>query len=125
MAKKLIILLLPIVFFCSISFSQQIRRFNPDTLITIHIDSAVNIKSHHLNVQDFIDAIVADTSFYQAFRNMKRYSFVAENRIYTYDKKNKIEGRIYRKLRHSNINGKHKMEYLAKRDSGSVYKKKW
>jgi len=105
------------------SKAQEIHRFNPDTLITIRIDSAVNIKSHRLNAQDFIDAVVADTSFYQAFRNMKRFGFTAENRIYTYDKKNKVDGKIYRKLVHSNVNGKHKMEYVAKRDSGNVYKK--
>jgi hypothetical protein len=105
------------------SRAQQYHRFNPDTLITIHIDSAVNIKSHQLNAQDFIDAIVADTSFYQAFRNMKRYSFTAENHIYTYDKKNRIDGRIYRKVKHTVVGRTHKTEYLAKRDSGNVYKK--
>jgi hypothetical protein len=105
------------------AFSQQVRRFNPDTVLTIVIDSAVNIRSHRLNAQDFIDAVLADTGFYKAFRNMKRYDFIAENRIYTYDKKNRVDGRIYRKLKHSEVNGKHKMEYIAKRDSGNVFKK--
>lgn len=106
--------------FCS--FAQQIKRFNPDTIRTIVIDSAINIHSHRLNAQDFIDAVLADTGFYMAFRNMKKYDFVAENRIYTYDKKNKVNGKIYRKLRHSDPNGKHKIEYIAKRDSGNLYK---
>lgn len=105
------------------AFSQQVRRFNPDTVLTIVIDSAVNIRSHRLNAQDFIDAVLADTGFYKAFRNMKRYDFIAENRIYTYDKKNRVDGRIYRKLKHSEVNGKHKMEYITKRDSGNVFKK--
>ncbi|WP_448701468.1 hypothetical protein ACFGVR_04655 [Mucilaginibacter sp. AW1-3] len=104
--------------------AQQIKRFNPDTLRTIVIDSnLVNIKSHKLNAQDFIDAMLADTGFYMAFRNMKKYAFDAENRIFTYDKKNKVDGRIYRKIHHSNAKGAHKMEYLAKRDSGAVFKK--
>ncbi|MCC8423324.1 hypothetical protein [Mucilaginibacter sp. UR6-11] len=104
--------------------AQQINRFNPDTLRTIVIDSnLVNIKSHRLNAQDFIDAMLADTGFYLAFRNMKNYAFDAENRVYTYDKKNKVAGKIYRKIHHSNIRGVHKMEFLAKRDSGEVYKK--
>jgi hypothetical protein len=117
----------PIVFLIfltisSVSFAQQIKRFNPDSIRTIVIDSAINIRSHHLNAQDFIDAVVADTGFYKAFENMKKYDFIAENRIYTYDKKNKVDGKIYRKIRHSNIDGHHKMEYLAKRDSGNLYK---
>ena len=116
-----------LIAFCFLLFAfslkaQQIRRFNPDTIRTIVIDSPVNIRSHHLNAQDFVDAVLADTGFYKAFQNMKRYAFIAENRIYTYDKNNKVDGKIYRKLKHSSIAGKHKMEYLAKQDSGRLYK---
>ena len=108
----------------SSSQAQQTPRFNPDTTLTIVIDSqVVNIRSHKLNEQDFIDAVVADTSFYKAFRDMKRYSFLAENHIYTYDKKNKIEGEIYRKVRHTMTGSKHKTEYLVKQDKGKIYKK--
>ena len=106
------------------SEAQQIPRFNPDTIRTIVIDSAVvNIRSHKLNAQDFIDAVLADTSFYKAFKNMKRYSFIAENRIFTYDKKNRVNGKIYRKIQHTNNGNQHKVEYLTKRDSGAVLKK--
>jgi len=103
--------------------AQQINRFNPDTIRTIVIDSLVDIRSHKLNAQDFIDAVLADTGFYKAFQNMKKFGFTAENRIFTYDNKNKINGRIYRKILHSNAAGKHKIEYVAKKDSGDVYKK--
>lgn len=105
------------------SKAQQNHRFNPDTIITVVIDSDINIHSHRLNAQDFIDAVLADTGFYQAFRSMKKYSFIAENYIYTYDKRNRIDGKIYRKLKHTNIGTKHSIQYLAKRDSGNVYKK--
>lgn len=105
------------------SYSQQIPRFNPDTIRTIVIDSPVNIRSHKLRAQDFIDAVMQDTSFYKAFQNMKRYAFTAENRIYTYNKKNKVEGKVYRRLQHSNVAGAHKIEYTAKSDSGTVFKK--
>jgi hypothetical protein len=104
------------------STAQQIKRFNPDTIRTIVIDSAINIHSHRLNAQDFIDAVLADTDFYEAFHNMKKYDFIAENRIYTYNKKNRVDGKIYRKIKHSNTVGKRKIEYLAKQDSGALYK---
>jgi len=120
--KKNILLAFCFWLFAFSSQAQQIRRFNPDSIRTIVIDSAVNIRSHHLNAQDFIDAVLADTGFYQAFRNLKKYDFIAENRIYTYNKKNKVDGRIYRKIRHSAINGKHKMEFLMKQDTGKIYK---
>lgn len=54
---------------------------------------------------------------------MKSYAFTAENRIYTFDKKNKVDGKVYRRLLHSNNAGKHHIEYTAKRDSGNVFKK--
>lgn len=105
------------------SFPQQIQRYNPDTIRTIVIDSPVNIRSHRLRAQDFIDAVLADTSFYKAFQNMKRYSFTAENRIFTYNNKNKVDGKIYRKIKHNLINNAPKTEYLASQDSGTVFKK--
>lgn len=103
-------------------FAQEIPRFNPDTLKTIQLDSNVNIVAQKLSVETFIRAITTDTSFYAAFRKMKKYSFIAENRIYTYDKKNKVNGKIYRKIKHSN-SGPVRMEYLVKQDTGKVFKK--
>jgi hypothetical protein len=102
-------------------FAQQIPRFNPDTIKTITLDSNVNIVAQKLSVETFIKAVTTDTTFYAAFRKMKKYGFIAENRIYTYDKKNKVNGRIYRKIRHT-VNPV-KMEYLVKQDTGKVFKK--
>ncbi|WP_316798783.1 hypothetical protein [Pedobacter frigidisoli] len=103
-------------------YAQEIPRFNPDTIKTITLDSTVSIKAERLNIETFINRIVNDTSFYESFRDMKRYSFIAENRIYSYDKKNKVDGKIYRKIKHNNA-GQYKMEYLAKEESGNLYKK--
>ena len=119
--KKLIFFLALSCFFTQVK-SQQIPRFNPDTIKTITLDSVVNIKSKKFSIETFIDAIINDTTFYEAFRNMKKYSFTAENRVFTYDKKNEVNGKVYRKIRHNN-DGPYKMEYLVKEDNGKVYKK--
>ena len=104
-------------------FTQQIDRFNPDTVKTIELDpNAINIVAEKLSIETFIRAITTDTTFYQSFRKMKLYNFIAENRVYTYDKKNKVNGKIYRKIKHSN-SGPVKMEYLVKQDTGKVFKK--
>ncbi|MBB6502659.1 hypothetical protein [Pedobacter cryoconitis] len=117
------VLLAAVLVLCgAVGFAQQIPRFNPDTIKTIQLDSNVNIVAQKLNVETFIRAITTDTTFYAAFRKMKKYSFIAENRIYTYDKKNKVNGKIYRKIRHHN-SGPVKMEYLVKQDTGKVFKK--
>lgn len=119
--KKIILSLALFLFFLNTN-AQEIQRFNPDTIKTIVIDSPIVIKGQRLNVEQFINAVINDTSFYMAFRKMKKYSFIAENRVFTYDKKNKVDGKIYRKIRHNN-DGPYKMEYLVKEDNGKVYKK--
>ncbi len=86
-------------------------------------DAVVKTGKAGLDVEDFIHEIVTDTSFYQAFRNMKKYSFIAENRVYTYDKKNEVNGKIYRKILHSNSDAGHNMKFLEKEDSGDLFKK--
>lgn len=122
MSMKKILLAAFIAFSALTGSGQEIQRFNPDTVKTIQLDSAVNIVAQKFGVETFINAIITDNSFYQAFRNMKKYGFIAENRIYTYDKKNKVDGRIYRKIKHHS-DGPVKMEYLVKQDTGKVYKK--
>jgi hypothetical protein len=117
--------LFPLTFFLLFSsflYSQEIQRYNPDSLKTIQLDSSVNITAQKLSVETFIRAITTDTSFYKAFRNMKKFGFTAEQRIYTYDKKNKVDGRIYRVIKHHSA-GPKKIEYLVKQDTGKVFKK--
>jgi len=118
--KKILLLTLFLPFF-STGFAQEINRFNPDTIKTITLDTTVNITARRLSVETFIDAVTTDTSFYRAFQQMKRFGFVAENRIYTYDKKNKVNGSIYRKIKHNQKAPK--MVYLAKEDKGKIFKK--
>jgi hypothetical protein len=106
------------------SFGQAIPRFNPDTVLTMKMDkdAVVKVGKAGLNVEDFIQEILNDTSFYQAFRNMKKYTFFAENRVYTYDKNDKVKGKVYRKIKHNN-DGPYKMEFLEKQDSGDLLKR--
>jgi len=117
--KKLTLFLSLIV---SMAQAQEFKRFNPDTVLTVQLDSAVSVVAERINVQMFINKVTSDTSFYEAFRNMKRYSFTAENRVFTFDKKNRTEGKIYRKIFHNNA-GKYRQEILAKQDSGKLLKK--
>ena len=118
---KRLYFILSLISIYSFSFAQQIPRFNPDTVLTVTIDSAITVTSTRLTVESFINEIINDTSFYEAFRNMKRYTFTAENRVFTYDKKNAVEGNIYRKIYHNN-DGPYKMQFLEKKDEGKVYK---
>jgi hypothetical protein len=118
--KKILIVL---CFLClsNIALAQRIKRFNPDTVLTV-LSEPVNISSTRLSIETFIDQILRDTSFYQAFRDMKKFSFIAENRVYTYSKSDQVDSKLFRRIFHNN-NGPYKMETLAKQDSGKLYKK--
>ena len=119
---KKIFFILSLLSICSLGLAQKIPRFNPDTVLTVTIDSAITITSTRLTAETFINEIINDTSFYAAFRNMRKYSFTAENRIFTYNKENSVEGKIYRRVYHNNT-GPYKMEILQKKDDGNVYRR--
>ncbi len=115
----ILVFLLPII-----SKSQAINRYNPDTVLTVVIDKDfVKTAKAGLYVEDFINQIINDSSFYQAFRHMKQYAFTAENTVFTYNTQNKITGKVYRKIRHSNDKKGHKIAYLAKETTGKLYKR--
>lgn len=105
------------------AFSQNSPRFNPDTVLTVEIDTGfvVVFGKAGLDIEDFIREIVTDTSFYEAFRKMSNYRFNAENRIFTYNKKDKVTGSIYRKLQHFPT-GTH-LKILDEKISGDLYKR--
>lgn len=119
-----------LIVLCTLSFSyintfaQAINRYNPDTMLTVVLDKDV-IKTARagLYVEDFINQIIKDSSFYDAFKNMKKYAFTAENTVVTYDSNNKVKGKIYRKIRHLNDKKGHKMITLANITSGELYKR--
>lgn len=117
-----LLLLIP---YLLIGQSKKGIRFNPDTVLNLQIDSVIVIKKAKsgLSAEDFIREMLQDTSFYEAFHNMKMYSFLAENSIYTFNKKDKLIGKVYRKVQHSNKNNVYKASTLSKLDTGKVYKR--
>ena len=104
-------------------FGQTVPRFNPDTVLTFEMekDAVVKVGKAGLDIEDFIHQIVTDTSFYEAFRKMKKYHFTAENSIYTYNKKDKVTGSLYRKLQHSPT-GNH-LKIIEEKTNGDLYKR--
>lgn len=123
---KRTILFLSILFFLSDvpSYAQSKRQPFADTLKSVTIDSVLVITAKRgLDITDFISVMLADTGFYQAFKNMKRFSFVAENSIRIFNDNQTIRGKIFRKIYHNNTGPKYKQEILSSADSGKVYKR--
>jgi hypothetical protein len=66
-------------------------------LKTIYLDSitVVAVKGG-FNVSDFIDLVKNDTSFYQAFKNLRSYPHKASGQLVVYDTKKKEKATLYR-----------------------------
>jgi hypothetical protein len=72
---KKLYLLLGLLSVCSVGLAQKIPRFNPDTVLTVTIDSAITITSTRLTAETFINEIINDTSFYAAFQKHEEVQF--------------------------------------------------
>ncbi|MFT6849704.1 MAG: hypothetical protein ACJATA_000502 [Sphingobacteriales bacterium] len=89
---------------------------------SVVLDSLV-ITANPLMAEDFIREIEKDTLFYRAFADLKFYEYLAENKIYTYDKKGRKDAFIYRKVDHVIRDSVHISNVLLTKDSGDVFKR--
>lgn len=105
-------------------FAQNTRPFFSDTLRSVTIDSNLTITAKRgLDMSDFVDVMINDTAFYQAFKNLRKFSFTANNVIKTYADDAKIQGKIIRKIKHDNSSPNYKQTAILKLDSGKVFKR--
>ena len=122
--KKAKLILLAFVFLTSTTIAQTKRPFFSDTLRTVTIDSALTVTAKRgLSMDDFVEVMMKDTAFYQAFHDLRKYSFEANNLIKTYDEDDRILAKIIRKVSHDNSTPKYKQTQLLKIDSGKVFKR--
>lgn len=121
---KALLYILSLLLVTSTVSAQTNRPFFSDTLRTVTIDSALTVTAKRgLSMNDFVEVMINDTAFYQAFRDLRKYSFVASNTIKTYNEDNKISAKIIRKISHDNSTRNYKQTALLKIDSGKVFKR--
>ena len=91
----------------------------------ILLDSiVVSASRSSLNIQDFVDMVRNDESFYTAFNNIRTLSYSANNQIKMYDKKDKIRAE-YSSLTKQYFDGKCRtMKTEKEQVSGDYFKKK-
>ena len=103
--------------------AQSKKQLFSDTLRSVNIDSAMAITAKRgLSINDFTTVMLQDTLFYEAFKALKHYTFIAENKIKSYDEAQKQTGKIYRKIKHVNDGFRYHQELIEKKDSGRVLK---
>jgi hypothetical protein len=104
--------------------AQNKRSVFSDTLKSVTIDSNLTITAKRgLSMNDFVQVMLNDTAFYEAFRNLRKFSFVATNKIETFNDDNLSTAKIYRKINHDNSTRNYKQTILSASDSGKIFKR--
>ena len=105
-------------------FAQNKRIVFSDTLKSVTIDSNLTITAKRgLSMNDFVQVMLNDTAFYEAFRNLRKFSFNATNKIETFNNDNLSTAKIYRKINHDNSTRNYKQTVLSAIDSGKIFKR--
>jgi len=92
----------------------------------IYIDDVViSASKNGFNIEDFINRIKTDTTFYKAFRSMHLATYNAENDIKVYEKKsNKVKASLQSETKQIYRNGCRTMNVLEEHVTGDFYDKK-
>jgi len=91
----------------------------------ILLDSiVVSASRNSLDVEDFVDMVRSDESFYKAFNNIRRLSYSADNQITMFGKKGKSKA-AYQSLTKQNYDGQCRTMEIVREDvKGNFFKKK-
>jgi hypothetical protein len=91
----------------------------------ILLDSIVVTASRNsLDIQDFVDMVRNDESFYTAFSNLRTHSYSADNHIKMYNKKHKVKAEYYCLTKQDFYGKCRTMIFENERVGGNFFKKK-
>lgn len=102
-------------------FSLDYDDFGGVVLIDSIVVSATRMG---FKVEDFIEMVKEDESFYRAFRNIRTRSYSSENGIKMFSKKGKEKANYHNKMRQSSDGLCRTMDILSEEVSGNFYKRK-
>lgn len=89
----------------------------------VHIDSVFVTAKSGFNAEDFIEMVQTDSSFYQAFRNLRFANYSSTNDIQLFDRKQNLTA-SYKSVSKQKVEGLcRKMTYHNEEITGDYYKK--
>lgn len=91
---------------------------------SVQLDSVMVVAARAgFNVEDFVDLVKNDTTFYQAFKNTKVYPHLSENNIFIYNKKQEVKASLVNTVQQT-VNGDCRwMKAVKQRINGNFYNK--
>ncbi len=103
----------------------QSPNVTKDISAIVFLDSfVVTATKRGFNVEDFIDIVQKDESFYQAFHNLRFQPHKAENQVEIFNRKHAIKAANYHTIEQFIDGNCRTMQYLKEEIKGKFYKKK-
>jgi len=91
----------------------------------IYLDSfVVSASKKGFDVEDFVEMVQEDESFYEAFRNIRFLSYLSDNEIIMFDKSQKQKALYSNSIQQNSINQCRTMKILQEDISGDFFKRK-
>lgn len=110
-------MLLVSVFTCMMSYGQD------DVVKAVQLGEIIISSDDEFNVEDFMQIVMTDSSFYQAFLNLRYYPHKFDSHLEVFDKKEREKGKLDRKARQLLEGGLRWVEIEEEKNNGKVYKK--
>ncbi|ATL47629.1 hypothetical protein COR50_10890 [Chitinophaga caeni] len=109
-------------FYCLQSAAQDTASYRG---MIVNLDEfTVKAKRLGFDVNSFIKRVEDDTTFYQAFKHLRRVSFDADNNIRITSKKGADQASLVSKTRQHYANNCRSMEVLEEKTTGDFYNRK-
>ncbi len=119
------IILFTFILLVNVSLTAQSDTSLADIGGLINLDSiTVTASRADFNVQDFIDMVIEDESFYTAFRNIRFLSYDSENEVKMFDKKGREKASFRNKIQQNSIDDCRTMKVLEENITGNYFKRK-
>ena len=125
--KKVIVyfFLFIMVQFYNITFTDAQEIDDIDIYTVIYLDSlTVTAKRKGFDVDDFIDLVMEDKSFYKAFKNLRTTSYRFDAEMEMKDKKKRIKATYESKMVQESDGRCRTMEVISEKETGNFYKRK-
>ena len=107
-----------------LSFAQN-PSITSDISAIVFLDSfVVTASKQGFSVEDFIDIVQQDESFFRAFHNLRFTPHVADNRVTIFGKKQQIKAANHHQTQQFVTNNCRTMTYLSEDIQGKYFKKK-
>lgn len=73
------------------------------------------------SVNDFVELVKTDTSFYEAFKMLKKAPYEVQAKVIVYNKEDKGKAELIRTAHHYTANGKRWMQVITEKTNGKFY----